>query len=109
MDETILLDQIGFDFAVEEIDPRLGRIVAEQVFWNEEGDKIVQPLELESCDTFVEHDLPLNTGPSKARDTTNQIKSSYLCPVPGQNLHVTGSYFSAQFDYLKLSVMGCDD
>ena len=73
MDETILLDQIGFDFAVEEIDPRLGRIVAEQVFWSEKGDKIEQPLELQSCDTFVEHDLPLNTGPSQARDATNQI------------------------------------
>ena len=54
--ETIDLWSLGFMFAVENIDPKVGRIEIQQVFY-ESGDEIVkrtEPLELVDCEQLFE-------------------------------------------------------
>ena len=52
--------------------------------------------------------LSLQNNFSAKRDDAGGLENDYLCPKPGQGLEVQGSYNDENFDYIKLSVKGCD-
>lgn len=48
-DEQIDLWELNYMFAVEKLDPRVGRVKATQVIWGTEIEKIKQNIELVDC------------------------------------------------------------
>ena len=52
MSESIQLDTLNLSFAVELIDPRLGRITVEQVHWSglDDGAKVETAIAMEPCE-----------------------------------------------------------
>ena len=37
------------------------------------------------------------------------IDDNFLCPNLEQDIHVQGSYFDAEFSYIRLRVLGCNE
>ena len=53
MNQRIDLQSIGFSFAVDNLDPRIGKIEAFQVTWSGvDGAKKATPINLISCDSL---------------------------------------------------------
>ena len=51
-DEPIDLRALGFDFALNQIDPRIGRVEVEQVRWRIGEPKQSTPIEMVDCETL---------------------------------------------------------
>ena len=84
-DQVMDLENLGFSFAVEKIDPTLGRIEAKQVRWSGlDGKKRETPIELESCTKMANaKDLQFESSFSAMRDSMRGTKKDYLCPSLG--------------------------
>ena len=51
--DSINLTELGFHFAVENVDPEIGRFVAYTVNWDgETGKQIEKPIAMERCDAL---------------------------------------------------------
>ena len=82
-ENEIDLWQLNFMFAVEKLDPRVGRINAEQVFWGTSVDKEKHKIELVDC-------KELRPGGTHAGQSNNdgfvlenldKLRKDFLCPV----------------------------
>ena len=112
-------DQI---FAVQAVNPKVGRIEMTWTKWheveNEAGELVAErgdnPITLADCVDF------LPGGKFEGEYTGNKIKfieqlnpvradySEYLCPQGVDELSVGGHYMSEKFDYVKIGLKGCD-
>ena len=45
----IELDKLGYALAVEDLDPRYGRIVAQHVYWENRKPKVIRELSMSKC------------------------------------------------------------
>ena len=98
-------------FAVTKLDPRAGRVSAEQIYWGTGKTKRKERIELVDC-----KDL-LPGGPSGTTQSNNlslsieklaELGSDFLCPVGLETMSLKGYFGSEQFNYVKLKVEGCD-
>ena len=89
MDEPINLTEIGFSFAVENLEANIGLIEASQVHWSGiSGVKQQTKIELVPCDTLEPWGLQLASSYSQARDNSKAGKASFLCPATGSELQI---------------------
>ena len=108
MDETINLTELGFQFAVENIDPKFGRFVAYQVSWDgKTGNQDQKPIELVPCNTLMSS-LKLSNEYFKARISSEKEYSQYLCPAKDTAMKIKGAMNTESFDYIKLSLVSCN-
>ena len=108
MDETINLTELGFQFAVESIDPRIGQFKAYQVSWDgENGHQDQKPIELEPCDTLMSS-LKLSNEYYEARQQTRRRSAKYLCPAKGTEMKIRGAMNTESFDFIRLSLVSCN-
>ena len=82
MTESIDLRELGFNFAVEDLDPKYGTIEAYQVKWNgQSGVKNEELITLEPCDSFDGQGLSLSNSYKSQRDLLKEGRvTSYQCP-----------------------------
>ena len=114
--EEIDLVELGFSFAVEDLDPKYGRIEAYQVNWDgSTGIKENKRIDLIPCQSIPFHEIPLVNDFTRVRDRSGQPARetdkprSFLCPSPDARLLIQGSYNDEQFKYFKLEVIICDE
>ena len=114
--EEIDLVELGFSFAVEDLDPTLGRIEAYQVDWaGSTGIKTKKRIDLVPCQSIPFHDIPINNNFTRARDRSGQPEREtdevrrFLCPSPDARLIIQGGYFDENFKYFELRVKVCEE
>lgn len=99
-------------FAVESIDPRLGRLEAYQVVWSGlDGQKQTYEMDLVPCETLLtmSQEQKLDSSYSHARlKSQSREKTEFLCLDPQADMKIEGTFNSAQFDYIKLSLKRCN-
>ena len=94
MDERIDLNKLGFTFAVENIEARIGRIEVSQVDWDgTDGIKRSTPIELVNCEELSPWGLPLTNSYTQARIASKGWDApSFLCPDQSEEMAVWGSF-----------------
>ena len=123
--DPIDLAALNFMFAIEQVDPRVARVVVTHVQWgpgkNEYDestgdvlykDKQYKEIEMVDCmklkedpdfENFHDSTKLLVESIQKTRQNTN-----FLCPINYENLVVRGHYGATYFDYVRIFVYGCD-
>ena len=108
MDETINLTELGFQFAIENIDPKIGQFKAYQVSWDgKTGSQDQTPIKLEPCNTLMSS-LKLSNEYFKARISSEKEYAPYLCPAKETEMKIRGAVNTEYFDYIKLSLVSCN-
>ena len=96
MNERIDFQSLGFSFAIDSLEPRLGKIEATQVSWSGIGsaEKKEQPIDLKFYDALQPQNLPLTNEYSRAR---SQNTPAYLCPdldsESASSLYIQGGFY----------------
>ena len=113
-DATALIDlkELGFLFAIQKIDERLGRLEVTHTSWDLGLDKVTHEIPLENCVSLYERKGLRNLSDgekvlynSVLNERANRV---YLCPDLSQsNLSVRGRYAAQHFDYLRIKLHGC--
>ena len=84
-------------------------MVADQVTWSgATGEKVTTEIPLEPCEALMPLGLPFANKHTLAR-SGGLIDDNFLCPNLEQDIHVQGSYFDAEFSYIRLRVLGCNE
>lgn len=105
-DEQIAIDlwKNNFAFAIEAVDPKIGRIDVRYFVWGEQ--KLSKSIQMVDCKTLL--DQPDFEQMHKSRKllvqrvANSKRDHSFLCPVNLESLKVRGSYGSSNFDYLQI-------
>ena len=95
---------------MQNLRPDLGRIQANQVKWSGiNGLKTKSPIDLVECDslTIGKTEQTFANEYSNVRDS-DKPDTTYLCPDQSSNMHVTGSYFDKDFDYIEVDIVACE-
>ena len=106
-------------FAIENIDPRVGRIKVTKVSWDNresETKKEKQVIEMIDCKEYQEGGKYASFDLKKKKTLIDNINvdrlqdSTFLCPKIAENesLNVQGHFGSKMFQYVKLKIEGCD-
>ena len=110
MNERIDFQSLGFSFAIDNLEPRFGKIEATQVSWSgtNSAERKEQPIDLKFCDALEPQNLQLTNEYSQAR---SQDPRTYLCPdlnsESASYLYIEGGFYEEFFSYIKLSVRQC--
>ena len=89
MDEPINLNELDFSFAVENIEPNIGRIEAYQVHWGgQDGIKRKIPIKLVPCNELAPLGIPVTTEYTRARIGLKNDQAAYLCPDQSEEMEV---------------------
>ena len=111
--DEIDLWQLGFMFAIEDIDPSIGRIEANLISWQANtSNPESTPVTLVSCKELQAGGLYEGQTNNEALDFVNpfQGRKQYkdlLCPVGLQSLTLQGNFGSENFTYMEISLKGC--
>ena len=96
MNERIDFQSLGFSFAIDNLEPRFGKIEATQVSWSgiNSAEKKKQPIDLKLCDALQPQNLPLANEYSLAR---SQDAPTFLCPdldsESASSLYIQGGFY----------------
>ena len=122
--EAIDLWKLDFMFAIEDLDPRVGRIEANHVVWDFRGEKSNKQrskLDLIDCNEYLKED---GTHKDKFKDlggkqilidTLNlerklaSKRTRTLCPANVDSLRLNGHYGTNVFEYVEIKVFGCEE
>ena len=112
-DEKIDLWELGYTFAIENIDPSLGTVYAEHVTWGTNEDRnqrVATPITLVDCKELLPGGAYENQNTSTI-DYANILKgrrqSSFLCPADVDQLYVQGNFVSDNFEFVKIAIKAC--
>ena len=115
--DDVLIDiwKMDYMFAIENIDPRVGRIKAQQVEWDfKEGRKTKTEIEMVDCTEYLEGGRLAHFELGKKKILVDNISlgrkrdATFLCPYVETDLKVRGHFGSIRFDYVKLNIEGCN-
>ena len=110
-DEQYDLYEHGYRFAIHKIDPRLGRIQIQQGYQDKTGKRDKIDIKMVSCDELYKRGDTDTIFNEKYRENIDEAKfkmEDYLCPDKPE-LIVQGNFHNEQFQYIKISVLGCDE
>ena len=111
MNQQIDLQSLGFTFAVDNLDARIGTVEATKISWRgTDGAKTKTQIKLVPCDALEPLRIPLSNEFHQARSGNLQNSPGYLCPDVSSDpdlLRIQGGYNNEHFDYIKLSVKHC--
>ena len=106
---------LGYAIAIQDLDPKFGRVHMEQVFWKANNERTKVPLKLVDCAELETSLKPSELSPShealfESLKMSRRAKDiSYLCPaVENESLLLQGHYNAEQFDYVAIKILGCD-
>ena len=107
---TIDLWELGFMFAVENMDPKVGRVEVNQVHYEsgEEIIKYVTPLELVRCEELWKKNAFNNQNFQYSKLQQGKKPFGWLCPSELESLEVRGSWGAPNFDFVEISLLGCN-
>ena len=107
---TIDLWELGFMFAVENMDPKVGRVEVNQVHYEsgEEIIKYVTPLELVRCEELWKKNAFNNQNFQYSKLQQGKKPFGWLCPSELESLEVRGSWGAPNFDYVQINLLGCN-
>ena len=94
-------------FAIEEVDPRLGRLELLQVNSGRLVDEVKTPVELIDCQELFEKG-GFNNKHIDYEEFTRLTPKKWLCPDALDSLEVRGGWGSDYFNYLSLKILGCE-
>ena len=109
-DSIIDLWGLGFMFAVENVDPKVGRVQVSQVHV-ESGEEIVKnatPLELVQCEELWKKNAFNNQNFKYSKLMQGKKPNGWLCPSELESLEVRGSWGAPNFDFVEISLLGCN-
>ena len=100
-------------FAIEDIDPKIGRIEAELFTWEKEtSDSVGTPVDLVNCAELLAGGKYEGSTNNAALDLENAFRgrkdAGLLCPIGLESMPVAGNFGSEAFQYMKIAVKGCD-
>lgn len=116
-DIVIDLWQLDYMFAIENIDPRVGTIKAQQVSWvftPEEDTRVRTEIELVNCNEYLkggrlaDYDLKAKRFIIDGMNMNRRRDATFLCPYVPEGLKVRGHFSTERFDYVKINIVGCD-
>ena len=118
-DVSIDIWELDFMFAIENLDPRIGRVIVTQTTWDfRDGDtkKEKQNIEMVDCREYQEggeyenFDLRHKKTLIDNINMTRKTDSTFLCPyLPNDSsMTIQGHFGSEYFQYVKLKIEGCD-
>ena len=106
--------QLGFMFAVEDVDPRLGRLEVQYVakVSQEDGNydhETETTVDMADCRTLPPEQQNINNGKFTYEQLLHGLNGrNFLCPVGLDSLELRGAFGFPEFDYLKIVMRGCD-
>ena len=81
MNHQIDLQSLGFSFAIDSLDARIGKVEAKKVSWSgADGAKRDAQINLVPCDAIQPLNIPLANEFNRARSANSQSSQGYLCP-----------------------------
>lgn len=93
-------------FAVEDIDPRIGRLEVEYTTWNWTDGKKSTRIKMVPCND------PNYVSNNSAFSVENILKgrkdNKFLCPDELESLKIQGNYGAENFNYASITLLGCD-
>ena len=101
-------------FAIQIPDPKIGRIIANQVAWGREKDKVRTKIELVDCSTL----LPEGKNAGKNNNKFFSIEQlaklgrgniKFLCPIDIKQMKLGGNIGSREFNYVEIKLLGCNE
>lgn len=99
--QEVDLLELGYMFATSRIDPKVGRLVANQVTWTEGSDKVVTPIELINCSELKSEMSQGKAALAFANLVKGRIEADFLCPkFLNGTMSTQGDYGSEQFNYI---------
>ena len=108
------LKKLQYFFAIENIDPRIGRVKVSQRRWDADSGKQKIDLEMEECKEFQEGGKFASQVTESQKTILNSVNLArkrdvtFLCPSNFGSLTVQGSFGADKFDYVKISYIGCN-
>lgn len=111
-EENVDLGALKYMFAVEQLDPSVGRLTATQTFWGTEHERVSRDIDLVQCNEF----LPGGAYEGQANNENFDFaaldklkkKFGFLCPLNITDMSVQGQYGSDTFNYVRIGVEGCN-
>ena len=100
-------------FAIEDVEPRIGKIATKQVYWGNNKEKKKYPVELVNCKELLpggSHEGRSSNSDfllEKLQQSGREKVENYLCPVDIQSLSLHGHYGSETFNYFEIKLTGC--
>ena len=98
-------------FAIEDIDPSLGRVRLDLVsFYREERENESVPVEMVDCRELIDEKDGTNYSNNENFDIEKMIQSlkgNFLCPKNVDEMIVQGNYGDDEFKFVKITVDGC--
>ena len=105
--------QLGFMFAIEDLDPKIGHISASYTRWNQDEGRIEKQIKMVSCSQLMEGGMYYQRTNNKAFRVDNLLKgrkdSAFLCPVELDSLELQGNFGADNFNFVKMRLHGCDN
>lgn len=113
--KPIDLYALGYVFAVEKLDPKMGRVTASQVEWKSfRGDSWLERtnIPMVDCRDLLPslHDLRegyINNKEFNPYDQTYRDPIEFICPNT-TSLLIQGQYSSTDFKYIEVRMQGCE-
>ena len=104
--QAIDLWDLEFMFAVEDIDPRFGRVRIYYKSWSETEGKTETQMKMVPCN---DPDYISNNPAFSAENLLKGRKdTSFLCPDRLESLELQGNFGAVDFKYVSIEVIGCD-
>lgn len=115
-EDMIDLKELKFFFAIEKLDPKVGRIIVTQNYWdsNMEAGKSKTEIEMVDCFEFMPGGKYDHLREESHRELLKNVQlarksgATFLCPANVDSMPVRGSFSSELFDYVRIKVEGCD-
>ena len=95
---------LGFDFAVEKLEPSYGTIKAYSVSWpGVSSEQVEEEITLKTCRMI--NGVELDSEYSRAREDGDQTE--YLCPEIDTDLVLGGNYRSKSYQFIRVALEAC--
>ena len=93
-------------FALEDLDPRFGRIEANYKTRNNEDGKLEEEIKLVPCNDpeYIPNGPDLNV----EKLLSDNTKINFLCPDGLEKLDLEGDFGAERFSYVSIKILGCD-
>ena len=107
LDSQTDLNELGFNFAIENIDKEFGTIKLEQVKWDSKAQNpSITEIELEECDSLK--GISLSESDFAMIRNSNLEQKKFLCPSGEAKKVVEGDIDQEVFTFMRVMILACE-